>query len=240
MSDIAAEIRVFFMDPWDRPGDGAPYGVLWALRRDIRVCLGYDANSPDKTAPVTGFQVLWPGVMCIFAGVDLLAKFWAGSDSTKPGEVGQRFRDFLQSYSHLRAEEAQVVWELRNSLLHSFSVRSPGETPKHTFVLTADKKGRRGSVNSESNGRHVVDIRTLHDKFEGAVARYREQVEDESETGLRKKFSDMPERYGMFSVLEVEVTTPVSTADSTSVTSSRDPTSVEHTSGTTMGTAVSE
>jgi hypothetical protein len=43
------------------------------------------------------YQAVWPGAMAIFAGVDLLGKFYAGNDATD--RVGDRFRGFLEAFS---------------------------------------------------------------------------------------------------------------------------------------------
>jgi hypothetical protein len=63
--------------------------------------------------------------MAVLAGIDLLAKFCEGSDNSggkdKHG-VGKRFKKFARKYMRLTKEEANLIYQLRNSLLHSFGL----------------------------------------------------------------------------------------------------------------------
>jgi hypothetical protein len=109
-ASIKANFDLFFEDPRTPhlPGVSRGWGVLHLLRRDIIRCFGEDPETGTKAAVFA----LWPGVMAVLAGVDLLGKFWRGNDSTFMGEVGKRFRDFLGEYSHLSQHEKESMQSL--------------------------------------------------------------------------------------------------------------------------------
>ncbi len=60
--------------------------------------------------------------MGICAGIDLLGKFFVGNDDK--GGVGKRFRNFLITYFSVPQNDAETLYQLRNSLLHSFGLYS--------------------------------------------------------------------------------------------------------------------
>jgi hypothetical protein len=64
---IEGSIAIFFRDPHIEPVIPGKMSVLYLLRRDVMHC--FDHNI-----------VLFPATMTILAGIDLLAKFYAGND----------------------------------------------------------------------------------------------------------------------------------------------------------------
>src|SRR5689334_11965232 len=113
-----ADINSFFMAPSTPPVVPGVLSQLYLLRRDISTCFSID---PDNGGQLST-QALWPGVMAICAGIDLLGKFLAGNDDI--GGVGPRFRTFLTTFFGISQNEATTVYQLRNSLLHSFGLYS--------------------------------------------------------------------------------------------------------------------
>lgn len=183
------QLGLFFKNPFVYQEPPGTFSVLHLLRRDIRVCLG--------TLPGATGQALWPGAMAILAGVDLLAKFWRGDDGHKPGEVGDRFRDFIAEY--FPKTDASALYQLRNALLHSFGLYSASEGIEYRFVLTAD--GRRPLVRSRRIGRKstfCVDILSLAEDFEKAIEAYRAALS--SRQSLQSKFSKMLPKYGTIQI----------------------------------------
>ena len=78
--------------------------------------------NPDTGEDVS-YRALWPGAMAMLAGIDLLAKFFAGCD--RPGKVGERFLLFIeQFFVGMHSTDREVIYQLRNSLLHSFGLYS--------------------------------------------------------------------------------------------------------------------
>jgi len=183
---FSPEADLFFREPSVPPTLPATFGILYLLRRDATQCLGVNPNTGSKTMPIT----LWPGAMCILAGVDLLAKFWRGSD--KIGQVSQRFKDFLDQYFQpLSSGDKEVIYQLRNSLLHSFGLYSEGKGKVYRFVLSAQHAPLVQFTVPET---YQVDLRTLHDQFEKSIAQYQDDLE--SATALESNFNLMFPKYG--------------------------------------------
>lgn len=90
------------------------YSTLYLLRRDVKRC--FRPSEP----------IYWSGTMAVFAGIDLLAKLYSGTDT---GTIGTRFQNFVQQ--HMSTSDVLKMWQLRNSLMHSFGVYSqePASTP---------------------------------------------------------------------------------------------------------------
>ena len=187
IGDLDASIRLFFEDPTIYYPPPRTYSVLYLLRRDIRTCLGIDPN----TGAMMGMQALWPGAMALLAGVDLLGKFLAGTD--KVGETGERFRKFLQRYFQLASEEdAEIIYQLRNALLHSFGLYSKTRRNReYRFVLVGDK---RPLVQSLEGNHYLISVFALYERFERAVGAYRADLK--SDDVLRRNFSAMFPYYG--------------------------------------------
>jgi hypothetical protein len=177
---------LFFEEPSQyRPPPGV-FGVLYLLRRDATQCTGVDPNTGAKNmAPI-----LWPGAMCILAGVDLLAKFWRGSDQI--GQVSTRFKDFVDQYfKPLSSGDNEVIYQLRNSLLHSFGLYSEGKGKVYRFVLSTQHAPLIQFTVPET---YQIDLLTLHEQFETAIVQYK--IELESDTVLKNNFNLMFSRYG--------------------------------------------
>lgn len=185
MFSTAADL--FFKDPLAPPGNPpVVHGVLYLLRRDIRACLGVD-NPRCRT--------LWPGAMGILAGVDLLAKFYAGDDSV--GSVGERFRDFVKEFfKPLSGGGEDVIYQLRNALLHSFGLYSKKGARTYRFVLT-DEGGRRLILQKKTD-EYSIDLLALHRRFELAVKRYGVRVDKDPK--LQKHFGNLFPNYGSVKV----------------------------------------
>lgn len=78
-SNVMADINAFFMNPSTPPVIPGTFSQLYLLRRDISTCFGIDPDNGQRLPT----QALWPGVMAICAGIDLLGKFLAGKPRRK-------------------------------------------------------------------------------------------------------------------------------------------------------------
>lgn len=189
----AGSIDLFFEDPTNPPNSSRAYSVLYLLRRDIRICLGIH---PDTGSSIE-YQAIWPGAMAILAGIDLLGKFLAGGDSTQ--KSGQRFKNFVREYfKPISSDDAETIYQLRNALMHSFGLRS--ETRKgriYKFVLTA--KGEP-LVQRRANDNYWIDVLTLHNKFESAIAAYQADLENNQD--FQRHFSAMFPKYGKIHIFD--------------------------------------
>src|SRR5262249_23474403 len=121
---LASKISDFFTDPAvDPPVLGTP-SILHLLRRDVNFCFGIDhtTGQPDPNLR----RAIFPGIMAIMAGWDMLGKFCFGSD--KPNQAGMRFQAFVRRYTRtergypLAKEQVWCLWQLRHSMLHSFGL----------------------------------------------------------------------------------------------------------------------
>jgi len=187
---FSPDADIFFQEPQNYRNPPGAYGVLYLLRRDIFQCMGID---PTTKQPIP-HSTLWPGAMAILAGIDLLAKYYAGSDEM--GKVGERFRSFLDVYfKPIPADDLATIYQLRNSLLHSFGLYSEntykGITTKYHFIL-----GQNLSqfISAQPSDVYVVDIRELHKRFESAVLLYKNDIE--RDTILQRNFTKLFPKYG--------------------------------------------
>jgi len=177
---------LFFEDPWVYRAPPGQYGILFLLRRDINSCLGAEAGLHNR-APR---QIQWPGAMGIFAGIDLLAKFLAGEDGSG---VGNRFRVFVERFFHLPASEAETLYQLRNSMLHSFGLYSRAQGGViYRFTLVAC--GARPLIRHTPPEQYLVDVISLHEDFEKAVEEYHQALQGDST--LQQNFMAMFPNYG--------------------------------------------
>lgn len=162
-------IAIFFRDPRSIPQPPDNFSQLYLLRRDIDSCFGIN---PNNGCSDSWPAVQWPGVMTILAGIDLLGKFLAGQDA--PRKVGERFRRFLMQYFELSAEDAEIMYQLRNSLLHSFGLYSYiSRGIVYQFTLSCNLPQL---ITSTSDNNFSVNIELLRTEFEVAVNAYHDDL----------------------------------------------------------------
>jgi hypothetical protein len=181
---------LFFLSPRTRISAPNRFSVLYLLRRDIDLCMGVD---PDTERDVTlSYRALWPGAMAMLAGVDLLAKFLAGSDDGR--EVGKRFRRFLECFFDVtKPEDRKAIYQLRNSLLHSFGLYAQDQKGNvYRFFLTDNGTGPL--VSHKPPDQYYVDLRVLHREFERAVKLYQDKLNGDGK--LQENFTKMFGNYG--------------------------------------------
>lgn len=149
--------------------------------------MGIDPNSGLSSGQGTA---LWPGAMGMLAGFDLLAKFFAGSDDV--GKVGARFTAFVREFAVTDPSDADVVYQLRNALLHSFGLYSRSKNRIYRFTLT-NKVGTALVLHTPPD-EYRVDLSTLHRAFEKAIAAYCLRLDGDAD--LQSKFRAMYASYG--------------------------------------------
>jgi hypothetical protein len=170
---------IFFEDPHCGREPLGDFGVLYLLRCDINRC--FEAEK----------KILWPGAMAILAGIDLLGKFLAGDDQ---GPVGDRFRAFVIKYfAPIASAEVEAIYQLRNSLLHSFGLYSKDRKGNvYRFQLVPDACG--SLIDQIGTGLFRVDLARLYMSFESAINRY--HCDLSADPGLQSKFMAMFPMYG--------------------------------------------
>jgi hypothetical protein len=183
MSDtFAHQALKFFEDPAVDHPPPYEYSVLYLLRRDIAYCMGDDPSS---------VKALFPGVIGIFAGIDLLAKFCAGSDTSS---VGRRFRRFVgQYFGPLSSRQQEILYQLRNALMHSFGLYAFDRQRKRTYRFELCD-GSGPLLEPAADDWFRIHVRTLYEAFEEAVEAYRQDLQRDE--ALKAKFTAMFPRYG--------------------------------------------
>jgi hypothetical protein len=199
---FSAEADLFFCNPRSSLAPPGRFGILYLLRRDVDVCMGNDPNSGIRIEGASHSEALWPGAMAVMAGIDLLAKFYVGKDAYRG--VGGRFRKFLEKYFGLNTEtDRDVIYQLRNSLLHSFGLYS-GDRQNNIYRFSLSQNGNLitpPANPSDVSGRYVVNLRTLHQQFENAVTGYKDSLEVGQERHqLQQSFNKMFPKYGAIDI----------------------------------------
>lgn len=185
---LKSDIDLFFEDPAMEPaqagnpetppeGTAAPcrkYGILYHLRRSADNC--YQMGEP------------WPGVMCILAGIDLCAGFYAGTKENLFGKklnkkavnerwkfaVGSRYRAYIQNFFPGTSNQfATDIYGLRNTLMHSFGVVSTPPLKYRYVVDTQNPNIILDTISSGSSQIKVVNFHALKTCFEGSLINYR-------------------------------------------------------------------
>ena len=183
---FSKEAELFFKKPAETPTIPGTFGILYLLRRDILQCLGFDPNTGTRNKE----PVLWPGGMAILAGIDLIAKFYKGDDTI--GQVGQRFKDFITKYLQpISTGDEETIYQLRNSLLHSFGLYSQTQNQTYHFILTASKSLL---AQQTASGKFQIDLLTLYEQFEKAIDKYADDLNETPD--LQSKFTLMFQNYG--------------------------------------------
>ncbi len=182
------KIALFFEDPKVYKAPPNDYGTLYLLRREISMCLGIDPSTQEPKS----HSVLWSGVIDILIGIDLLGKFFAGSDESGRGEVGKRFKVFYTRYFDF--ENAEIIYQLRNALLHSFALHSG----HYRFSLSEKDNDRIVEKLVEPDKRHRIYLIPLWQGFENAVEQYHRDLENQKDCpDLLANFERMFEKYGL-------------------------------------------
>jgi len=186
-SNVTIDINAFFMNPSTAPVRPGTFSQLYLLRRDISTCFGIDPT----TGQLLPTEALWPGVMAICAGIDLLGKFLAGNDAR--GRVGPRFRTFLTTYFGISENDAETIYQLRNSLLHSFGLYSEvtdrAGNVRRVYIFILAREG--GALITALRGdTYLIDIETLRTEFENAITSYETQLRADAtlQTGFANMF----------------------------------------------------
>ncbi len=222
MNRVTRILDHYFAEPRENRPANQPLSVLYLLRRDAAQCLGYDPNTYTiASQPLEdGRQVLWPGVMAVFAGIDLLSKFHAGTDEDQipPGTVQAdhwrysvtgRFIAFINAYFNLNQQESEMIYQLRNSLDHSFALwsrrRRDGQVFRFTLGRQAEAQANRlMDFRNDANGELecIVYLYELHRRFEQVVAQFQPDLRRrvEQTPADQQAFETLVERYGFIGI----------------------------------------
>lgn len=197
----------YFRNPRLAPYPSEEFSQLYLLRRDIDTCFGTDPNTgalwqtiDKRTGADIYCKAIWPGTMAILAGIDMLGKFLAGSDKTVgPSKitVRDRIKAFTTRYLGLNDRDADLLFQLRNSMLHSFGLYSEVQDSKgkikatYNFILTlgADKL-----IEHIKDDYYQIDAQCLRELFELGIIKYEAELRDitrQDNKELSNKFNAM-------------------------------------------------
>jgi hypothetical protein len=180
------DIEDFFRDHITYSPEPNAYSVLYFIRRDIRICM----RDPKESDP---HPALFAATMLVFAGIDLLGKFLAGEDSFKKGKPGKRFRRFFTRYFQtVSPDDAKIIYQLRNALMHSFGLYSRDNGNEYHFILSTGTGGPL--ITHQGSDHYLVDLRTLQDLFQNAIKEYHKDLQQDS--SFQNNFAAMYPRYG--------------------------------------------
>lgn len=141
--------------------------ILYLLRREIKHCFGINPDNETKN----GIYVKWPGTMAIMAGIDLLSKYHSGTLDFK---VGPRFKIFLKEFWNLNDDEQEVIWQLRNSLCHSFSLYSISDKGKeYRFELAETSDNLIANISQDT---YRIALNKLLEFFFDGIIKYHSAV----------------------------------------------------------------
>lgn len=200
---IEEELNIFFQNPNDIINVHKS-SILHLLRRDIFRCMGYidNKNYHELEKDPQTETIIWPGIMVVLAGIDLLGKFFSGEDEQK--KVGHRFKNYCEEYLDVDEKEADVIYQLRNSLLHSFGLlskkysRRQGKrtTIYYYFKVSWGNEELIELLSDKNNEKYYkIDLKVLWDKFEKGIEKYEKDLRTDNE--LKNNFHKMFKYYGM-------------------------------------------
>jgi hypothetical protein len=149
-------IKNFFLPPENFSQNDSTFSKLHLLRRDILTCYGINPNNGEKI----NYSVLFPGTITLFAGIDLLAKLYYVNDFKLSSS--KRFLNFLENTKLIRKEDANILYQLRNALVHSFGLESIDRT--YQFILTEND-----IFIKSSNNKYEISYLKLNSFFEECI-----------------------------------------------------------------------
>jgi hypothetical protein len=187
--NIIDNIEWFFKNPRIVPQKDGLHSQLYLLRRDIDTCFGTDPNTGFLFDPIDKIthkeincKAIWPGAMCILAGVDLLSKFLYGSDKSSgksKDSVKWRFENYIIKYFGIDQYKAHILFQLRNSLLHSFGLYSEeiikGKLVTYNFLLD---RSRTCFIKHLKNDYYQIDVQILREKFNLSIEKYERDIKN--------------------------------------------------------------
>lgn len=180
---------MFFRSPLQDPVTPGTFGSLYLLRRDL--------NDMRRLAPN---EALWPRAMVIFAGIDLLAKFWENNDQTNGGEIGRRFRRFVARFitsdNLENSDQNNAFWNCRNSVLHSFGWFSQGGGITYRFSLTRDSANWLIRQDPNNLELWTLNLIQIEERFDTAIRTYEALINDPAAPETFPVGNQIFERYG--------------------------------------------
>lgn len=183
-------IEFFFQNPRNFNAHQREYSTLFLLRRDILTSFGINPNDNSEIK----YKVLFPGTMAIMAGIDLLSKFQFTDNDVKGNKSSDRFKGYIKKY--IDNSNKEVLYQLRNSLLHSFGLYSKDcNGNEYNFILN---QSPTTFIYTTDNRNYHISIVKLLENFENSINSYREDLLNDK--GLQTNFNQMFLKYGQIGI----------------------------------------
>jgi hypothetical protein len=172
--------------------------VLAMARQEILDCLVGDWRSSEKNvaARPSDYHRLYASAMVIFAAIDLLAKFHAGDAK---GGVAQRFLTFVHEFMGLSEADAEAVYAVRNSMMHSFGLYDNKNERGLSFSQGCIRLDEAASPVWSVKGGWIICLHHLYNAFLRAVHSYEQAVIHDSL--LQENFENIYHDYGYVIVI---------------------------------------
>jgi len=140
-----------FCAPRAQRSPGPNRSVLFLLRRDLEKLYGAESRKHIRTHKAPMLAVL--GMM---AGIELLAKFNTGKATQT---TNNDFKEFLVGYGNLTRAKAEVLYQYRCALAHSYGLytmkRASGKRPR-SFKFSLDDSPRCSCLIEKLSYNHYV------------------------------------------------------------------------------------
>jgi hypothetical protein len=130
------------------------------------------------------------------SGIDLLAKFQAEQDDSR--QVRTRFTAFTEQYLGLPSDRAQILYCVRNALMHTFGLNNPKSKSQVMLLELWDEPESRCRVVVAEEGVWVVCVAHLCPLFVRAIYDYEAEVRRGE--GALTNFIEMFYRYATIGV----------------------------------------
>ncbi len=201
--DLSEKIEFFFAPP--SPMQSGPMvSTLHLVRREVQDCLIGRVVEEDAALAEPRRQRVFATSAVLLAGIDLLAKFYDGSNTHRKSP--ERFRQFAAHwlferslYPDIAADILQQAYSCQ--LSQSFALR----TSAHAHLSVAASGSRLAAqAIQEVNGVHLISIEGLVAAFLIAVQRYRAALS--TDRRLQTNFERMFDIHGALRVQQTRET----------------------------------
>lgn len=161
------------------------YSVLSVLVGDIEKC--------KKEG------LIFPLVMCVMSGIDLLGKFYAGKDGRDRNDnVETRFKFFCEFIGVSDKNHRNTLFTLRNSIMHSYGFYDKKHLSNLPIFLS--QAINKNNLVENINQKIIVNAIVLKDVFVKGVEKYRNELKNVDNKKLRENFRKMFNGYGRMTV----------------------------------------
>lgn len=191
------QIAFFFAPPNPEQTDHTR-STLHLLRREIQDCLIGKVVDEDRVIGEARDERhrLFATTMVLVSGIDLLAKFYAGSDDSGRGNIEGRVVSFAKRYlfgdEHSSGELAVALHVgFRNPISHSFTLHS--KTHRMTLISDGMAEGAVWRAKGQPNT-FVVSLEGLFVAFIKAIGAY--EADLRASADLQAKFEVVFDDYG--------------------------------------------